>query len=144
MDLKLTEKNKTLFGFYFGFTALGIAVDQIIKLLVQNPFRNYDFAFSIRLPLPLIYSIYFLVLAAVVIFVAKQNSRLDNLQRFAWSLVLAGALSNVGERIALGYVRDYIYLFGGILNAADFMIIIGIMLLLSGELFPGLQERFRK
>ncbi len=144
MDLKLTEKNKTLFGFYFGFVALGVAFDQIIKFLVQNPFRNYDFAFSISLTLPLIYTIYFLVLAAVVIFIARQNSRLDNLQRFAWSLVLAGALSNVGERIALGYVRDYIYLFGGILNAADFMIIIGIMLLLSGELFPGLQERFRK
>lgn len=144
MDLKLTEKNKTLFGFYFGFVALGIASDQIIKFLVQNPFRNYDFAFSISLPLPLIYTIYFLVLAAVVIFIVKQNSRLDNLQRFSWSLVLAGALSNVGERIALGYVRDYIYLLGGILNAADFMIIIGIMLLLSGELFPGLQERFRK
>jgi lipoprotein signal peptidase len=50
----------------------------------------------------------------------------------------------VGERIVLGYVRDYLYIFGGILNAADFMIIVGILLLLSGELFPGLQERFRK
>ncbi len=144
MDLKLTEKNKTLFGFYFGFIALGIAVDQVIKLLVRSPFRNYDFAFSISLPLPVIYAIYFLVLTAVIIFITKQNARLDNMQRFAWSLVLAGALSNVGERIALGFVRDYIYMFGGILNAADFMIIIGILLLLSGELFPGLQERFRK
>jgi lipoprotein signal peptidase len=144
MDLKLTEKKKTLFGFYFGLVALGIAIDQVIKLAVRSPFRNYDFAFSISLPLPVIYTIYFLVLVAVIIFIVKQNSRLDNTQRFAWSLVLAGALSNVGERIVLGYVRDYLYIFGGILNAADFMIIVGILLLLSGELFPGLQERFRK
>ena len=53
---------------------------------------------------------------------------------FAWMLIFAGAASNIGERILLGYVRDFIYItfykWTGVYNAADFYILIGIVILL--------------
>jgi lipoprotein signal peptidase len=49
-------------------------------------------------------------------------------------MIFAGAASNIGERILLGYVRDFIYIslykWTGVYNAADGYIILGIVLLL--------------
>lgn len=69
---------------------------------------------------------------------------MDLKRKLAWTLVFAGAISNVTERVVLGYVRDFIFIFGGILNLADLYILGGVFILLSTELFPSLQERFKK
>lgn len=144
INLPTTERNSFSSGFYFIFVPVGIIVDQASKLLVTNPFRNYNFAFSLLLPKPMMYGIYGLVLILVIWYLIKQHSGLNKLQQVAWSLVLAGALSNIGERVVLGFVRDFIYLFSGILNIADFLIMVGIALLLFQEIFPGLKLKFRK
>ena len=52
----------------------------------------------------------------------------------AWTLIFAGALSNIAERLYLGYVKDFIYIdfyhWVGIYNLADGYIIVGIIILL--------------
>jgi lipoprotein signal peptidase len=44
-------------------------------------------------------------------------------------LILAGAVSNVGERTIFGFVRDWVYIYTGVFNLADGYIILGIIIL---------------
>ena len=105
-----------------------------LKPLVQNfEIRNYNFAFSIHMPAAVMYIIYFVILAGVVWYVSKNFYTFSSAELFGWLLVAAGATANVFERIALGYVRDFILVANGIFNLADIYILLGIVvLLLSG------------
>jgi len=76
------------------------------------------------------YFIYAIILLAMSWFVLENWKNFSHLQKFAWSLVYAGGVSNILERIILGHVRDFIYIAGGILNIADFYILFGLVLLL--------------
>jgi signal peptidase II len=50
--------------------------------------------------------------------------------RFSWILIVAGGVSNVLERLVLGYVRDFIYFYGGlIINLADLYIFFGAIVI---------------
>lgn len=130
-----TERNRFSFGFYFGTIFFVILVDQVSKLFVKNPFQNFNFAFSLPVPVVFMYLIYLVVLVAIVLFLKKQFSTLRTSQKIAWSLILGGAISNIGERIVLGYVRDFIPLLDGILNIADLVILAGIAILLYNDFF---------
>jgi lipoprotein signal peptidase len=79
------------------------------------------------------YGIYAGALILIFWYLAKHFFNFDSIQAWAWILILAGALANIGERIVLGYVRDFIYIFNGIFNFADGYIILGIVLLLWNE-----------
>ena len=78
------------------------------------------------------YGIYFVVLSASIAWAKKHWRQETNLFKLAWVLIFAGAFANVGERIILGYVRDFIYIsffrWTGVYNLADGMIITGIIL----------------
>ena len=126
---------------WFGLVGLVlIGLDQLIKFLVFNnhirfdsftKFHNYKFAFSIDFPVALIFIVYAAILAILVAYIVKEHSRFDLGQWLAWTLIFSGAISNITERILLGYVRDFLYLYGGgIVNLADFYIISGILILL--------------
>lgn len=131
------------FVFWFCVLAIFIFVDQILKFFIFGKlrskfffdaiglvlFRNYNFAFSLYLPVPLMYAIYTGVIFAILIFLRKQFIIFTKVQTLAWVLILAGAFSNIGERIFLGYVRDFFYIFSGIFNLADAYIIAGIIIL---------------
>jgi lipoprotein signal peptidase len=128
--------SKKYLPFVFLFLAF-ILADQVSKIFATSIFRNYVFAFSLPLPEYLIYLVYAIVLVAIGFYVVKNRSQLSTVSNIAWTLVLSGAVSNIFERIFLGYVRDFIYIsfyhFTGIYNLADFFIIAGIILLLSPE-----------
>jgi signal peptidase II len=118
---------------------LGVVWDQYIKHLVflntNLPkflvhFKNYKFAFSLPLPVWLIFVLYGLVLTAAVRYFLKRFTFAQNLELLGWVLLFSGALSNVGERLVLGYVRDYFRIFNGIFNLADLFIMLGILLLM--------------
>lgn len=47
-----------------------------------------------------------------------------------WSLILAGALSNLLDRIFYHSVVDYILIWTGIINISDLLIIIGLIIFL--------------
>ncbi len=119
-------KEKILYSFLF---FLFLLIDQASKLSATDIFKNYDFAFSIKLPQTLIYSIYLILLAALGYwFINKAQKNWQN--KIAFVLILSGALSNIVERIYLGYVRDFIYIYNGVFNIADFFIISGIVILI--------------
>ena len=116
-----------------GVFLLLILIDQLAKRQAANIFYNANFAFSVPLPVWLMYVIYFTVLVSIVLYLRKNFHQLNLASWLAWLLIVAGAVANVGERIILGYVRDFIYVhvlnLTGIYNLADFYIIIGIILL---------------
>ncbi len=120
------------FGFWLGACAGLIATDQVAKYFAGKSnwriFQNNNFAFSIPLPTALMFAIYIVALAIVVRIIFKQWKVLTRLSKFGWALVLAGGVSNIVERIILGYVRDFIFIANGIFNLADFFIILGLLI----------------
>ena len=94
------------------------------------PFKNYNFAFSLPVPLSLMYVIYSAVVVGVIVYVVTKYRTISFVHKLGWFLITAGALSNIAERIFFGFVHDYIYVYGGgIFNLADLYIIVGILLL---------------
>ena len=110
-----------------------ILVDQVLKGLAKDTFLNQNFAFSLPLPAWLMYAVYAGVLCVSGNYLIKHHRQLSLWQQAGWLLIWAGAFSNIGERIVLGHVRDFIYitLFGltGIYNLADGYILLGIAVL---------------
>ncbi len=127
-------KQMSLWGLGFLFC---IFLDQLSKFLVANPFRNYFFAFSIVLPVWVMYAIYFVVMIMVFLYLKKNFFLLGKLEKLAWLFISAGAIANIGERMVLGYVRDFIYIsfsrWVGIYNFADGYIIVGVIILLLSQ-----------
>lgn len=118
--------------FLFFFT-----IDQVSKHFYSNEFHNYFFAFSLPVPIPVMYGIYAVAIAAII-WNLKNNFFTFNLwNKLAWVAILSGAVANVAERIVLGYVRDFIYIsfyhWTGIYNLADGFIIVGVIMLLLGK-----------
>lgn len=111
-----------------------IIVDQLVKYFVRPAFFNDRFAFSLPVPTPLMYLIYFAVLGMIAVYILKNYRQFTKRIWLAWILILAGAISNIGERIIFGHVRDFIYVslfyWTGIYNLADGYILVGIILLL--------------
>ena len=128
--------------------ALLIAADLLSKHFAKNIFRNYVFAFSIPLPEPLTYLVYAIVLAVMVYYLRKNYRLLSFLQKSAWLLIFTGAILNIGERIFLGYVRDFIYItfykWTGIYNFADWYIIAGIIILLRAHNNDKNEQKLKK
>ncbi len=120
-------KDKVLYSLLF---FLFVIIDQVSKYFFSaNEFKNYYFAFSIRMPVWLMYFAYVVMLAALIFWFYKQRSKKVTV-KLGFVLVLSGALSNIAERIILGYARDFIHIHTGVFNLADFMIIGGLVLLI--------------
>jgi len=125
-------KETILYSFLF---FLLIAADQAKKLIVlSHPeqysiFKNDHFAFSLNVPTVAMYFIYIVLLCALVIWFGQKKYK-QAVTKLGFVFILAGALSNIGERIIRGYVVDFIHIHTGVLNAADFYILAGILLLL--------------
>lgn len=119
---------------FFAVAVSLIALDQFSKYLfeifISEPFRNIYFAFSLPLPVWLMYAIYCLVISGIVVHLIRNFKHISGLERLAWNLILSGGLSNVIERISLGYVRDFIRIMTGVFNLADFFILTGLLILL--------------
>lgn len=138
------------FVFWFGLFLVLVGIDQLTKYLAFHTsfgsflnalkpavrkfhYFNHNFAFSLPLPPWLMYILYAAILGLIIWYIAKSFRRLSALAWTAWILILAGALSNIGERMSLGYVRDFIYIMSGIFNLADGYIIAGVAILLLSE-----------
>src|SRR4051812_9350598 len=102
--------NKTSVAWRAGVFFILIFADQLAKHFARHIFRNGAFAFSIPLPTALIYIVYLIVLAAMAGYCAKNFRKFSVAQQWAWLLIFSGAVSNIAERLVLGYVRDFIYI----------------------------------
>lgn len=101
--------------------------------LGKEIFPNANFAFSLHVPVALMYAVYAAVIVGLVAWYARMP-RPKWQQTLALELILAGALSNILDRVVLGYVRDFIYIFwGNVFDLADVFIVAGILLLLFNE-----------
>lgn len=103
--------------------------------------RNTGAAFGIfdegTLPLALLSLV---VSLALLIFLILRAKTLPLLQRYALSLILAGAVGNMIDRFRLGYVPDFIHFQAGkfdfpVFNVADSCVVIGVILLLLTSFF---------
>ncbi len=119
-----------------------ILIDQITKLIFWprdffagpfhiHPVENMGLGFGVNLGLlPNL----IIIVAALIYFIyyyIRQRNQLGILFHLSFALVLAGAVSNIIDRLYLGYVRDFLDLgLGFTFNLADAMIVAGLILIL--------------
>ena len=142
---------------YIVLAAVTLALDRWTKALIQKRFdlnesisvidglfnityvRNTGVAFGIFDPLSLpaksvLLSVFTAVAAVVVITYSVRSSLRNRLLQFALALVLGGALGNLYDRLAYGYVVDFLEFYVRTyhwpsFNVADSAISIGVILL---------------
>lgn len=84
-----------------------------------------------------------LVVSAVLVVWIFRLERREYVQKLALSLILAGALGNLWDRLMLGYVVDFIQVHYGqqyffpAFNIADSAITVGAVLMIYKSFFPG-------
>lgn len=108
--------NKSIVSGVFGFT------------------HHQNFGIVANLPVPrwAIVVATCLILALVGRLLAHSIRSASLIKVLAYSLIIAGALGNLYDRTALGYVRDWILLFElSIINIADIAICGGILMLMG-------------
>lgn len=131
-------ENKTAESFSkraFGFWLLGaiglIALAQIIRVIILNSdidvFLNDKFAFSLNIPSYISYALYSIVFFAITRYLIVHWVEIGHNLRTGLLLILSGGVSNLVERLWYGHVVDYIYISNGVLNIADFYIIVGMI-----------------
>ncbi|SHJ13041.1 signal peptidase II . Aspartic peptidase. MEROPS family A08 [Geosporobacter subterraneus DSM 17957] len=132
---------------YFIIAAI-LVLDQITKYMVKSRFilnesiaiidnifhltyvRNFGAAFGIlkhqKLFFILLTSV---VLIGIIIFIRKQSS-LHPIVKLSLSLIIGGAVGNLIDRVAYGYVIDFFdFRIWPVFNIADMAIVIGACLL---------------
>lgn len=108
----------------------GWFLDALRPVIGRQLFLNDKFAFSLPLPPWIMYGIYAIIFSVILGYIIRNFFTLTISHKIAWIFVIAGAASNIGERIYYGHVKDFIYIFSGIFNIADLFIILGIIMLL--------------
>lgn len=152
----MKQKRSFFTSFLIGFVIL-VGLDQWTKglavkhLMHQPPFVIWDGVFE------LLYSEnrgaafgmmqggkwFFLAItgiacAAMLYFLIKERKRLHFMMTFSLALLLSGAIGNLIDRVALGYVRDMIYVAlidFAVFNVADMAVTVGCCLLVLDLLF---------
>ena len=97
---------------------------------------NYNIAFSLPLGGPWLSWLIAAVITALIIYLVRLWSRPDNrIVVAALILIIAGALSNLIDRLTYGYVVDYLELrYFTVFNLADIMISLGALTLIIKSL----------
>ena len=100
--------------------------------------ENFDTAFSLTRAWPSAAKPVFLTTIAVVTIVTlgvlayERRKRASSAEVLGFTLILAGALGNVTDRLARGYVVDFIHLsHWPVFNVADVLVVAGVGLLLT-------------
>ncbi|MBT4277686.1 signal peptidase II [Candidatus Falkowbacteria bacterium] len=146
----MNKKLKTTFIFIVGIVL--VAIDQFSKNYIsKNPdtFRdfsienlleitftkNYGIAFNFRIPHILLFLLSTITIL-FLLYLLQKNYRKNNLGGvLIITVILAGAISNLIDRIYLGYVIDFINIpWFSIFNLADILIVLGVGFLLKEEL----------
>lgn len=125
--------NKPAFGFWFALLFGLVAIAQIarwfaLRLEVAH-YLNDKFAFSLNLPTALMYALYAFAMFFIGRYLFKHWLLLPATTKLGFTMIVAGGLANFGERLVFGHVVDYFYIANGVLNVADFFILLGIILI---------------
>ena len=96
-------------------------------VLSEGVFLNQNFAWGIPISNNMTLGLMLLAVVILVFAVMRSKSRAFT----PLLLILAGAISNIIDRIVYKGVVDYIFVpWGGIINLADVMIFVGVVLLI--------------
>ena len=147
---------------YLIFAAALVALDQLSKVWAVQTFplggpsvplglgfhftytKNIGAAFGILQRGPaatLLLGVLSAVVALGILIYLLRNSRtLPRVQAWAFTLILAGAVGNMIDRFALGYVRDFIHFYLSnfnfpVFNVADSCVVVGAALLILSSFF---------
>ena len=135
---KQMKENKIL-KLILGITILLILLDQMSKIVIQYYYNepigimlieNTGMAFGFNSGNTKNIVLTLLILFIIVNFIRNQKDRIDKKTAIAISLILAGGVSNLIDRIARGGILDFIKIkHFAIFNIADCYIVIGWILL---------------
>lgn len=122
---------------------LGQCITVIHGLLDLNYIRNYGAAFSSMQGKRV-----FLIIATVVmmaglcVYAVKKGKELPLIERISLAMIVGGGIGNLIDRIALGYVTDFLDIhIIPIFNVADCFITVGCALLIIGVLMEPKKEK---
>ncbi len=146
---------KTKTAFYFMFALFVFGFDQGTKYLIMKnlklyevikviPFfnivyyRNVGSAFGL---FKVLGNPFFILVSAAAILAVSVMIIKDGNNRLGFSLILGGAAGNLADRIAHGYVVDFLELYAGnffwpAFNVADSALTVGIIILMITSLWP--------
>ncbi|MFH1292308.1 MAG: signal peptidase II [bacterium] len=137
------NNNKKIRGMIFCLSGFFLLLDQFLKWqathswiqakLLHNyfgwqPFLNQGAAFGLPLPSWLIVLLTIPVVVVIGFLISQQYQ--NAWQLTAWVLLLTGAISNLFDRIFYEHVIDYFAFVTGIINLADVLIVIGLLIYL--------------
>jgi signal peptidase II len=133
--------NRKVKNIFYNFLFLSLViVDQITKLIFSNrdffvgPIhvynaKNFGLAFSINLGLLPNLSLIFFGLFFLLYYFLKHKKELSDLAILAFILIFGGGVSNIIDRLYLGYVRDFLDLgLGFTFNLSDLYIAAGLIM----------------
>ena len=144
----MSKKLKILYLILIGLVL--VVIDQLCKWLAitQIPdegffiwnkyvglelFENEGIAFGIPMPKVIFYVAVFLILYFLLQKFTKELKQQNFLILLSLTFILAGAISNLIDRIFKGAVIDYIHIYTSVFNLADIYIIAGIIILIWME-----------
>ncbi|MDD3263973.1 MAG: signal peptidase II [Candidatus Nanoarchaeia archaeon] len=124
---------------FFIFTSIFLLfIDLFLKSFTKNinnyiirPVKNYGISLGILNKYPLIISILSIIFLSYMIYIFLKNREIifkNKILFISSILIFSGAVSNTFDRIFLGYVRDYIYMYFFVNNLADIYISVAILL----------------
>jgi len=96
---------------------------------------NAGIAFGLNLPSWLIISLYCLIIFLLFWLLPAYWRKNESYKLLAVELIIAGAFSNLFDRLRVGQVIDYLDLkYYSIFNLADTMIVVGIIILIVSDI----------
>ena len=117
---------------YFWFSFLLVLIlDQISKLFVLRFFPKLVFkSFGVFVGFNLLWAGFFVALVVVFFVLFRKLFLQSKLSASLFGAVIAAAASNILDRLFWGAILDWIGVFGFKLNVADFVLIIGGVILI--------------
>ena len=93
-------------------------------------FANRGVAFNIPIPNPILLFLTPLILFGLTLSLVRWNKSPSTGTTWAIALIISGAISNFLDRYLFGVTIDYIRIFTAVINLADILIVIGLLILL--------------
>jgi len=112
-------------------------VDRYLKIFYlakEKVFYNKKIGLSIYLPAGIFYLLFCLIFAGLILGLIASYKRKKIFYIFSFYLIIAGALSNLIDRLFFGAVLDYFKLYSSIFNLADLAILAGVLLIFFSKL----------
>jgi signal peptidase II len=137
-------KNKTLFLVSIALSGVFLFLDQLLKYIARTfpdnsvylikswlgweYYVNKGIAFSLPFPQMLLIMITPAILLWLFFVIYKKKKK-NTYTIFGLCLVLSGAISNLIDRIFFHATIDYIRILTSVMNLADIMIVVGVLLI---------------